>query len=133
MLVIGLAGSTLESREAVARRLHEDGGRQLVVWAMTGYRIGDGRANTLARALEGAKAGRQPVEGLVFTHVLTEEEARVIRKHGGFVWHVCGMPSNNVVIRQGDLLVTETEGGERHFLDPIEALSEVLLARGAAA
>lgn len=129
MLVIGLAGSSAESREAVAKRLHEDSGRQFVVWALLGVRAGHGRANTLARALEGAKPGRAAVEGLVLTHVLTEEEAAVIRAHGGFVWHVCGVPSSHVVIRPGDLLVTETEGGVRHFLDPIEALSEVLLAR----
>lgn len=129
MLLIGLAGGTLESRAAIAKRLHDDGGQQMVVWAMPGYRLGDGRANTLARALEGTKSSRQLVPAMVFAHVLTEEEAVVIRKHDGFVWHVEGAPSQLVVIRQGDLLVTETEGGERHFLDPIEALSEALLAR----
>lgn len=129
MLVIGLAGGTLEQREAIAARLQADGGRQLAVMSVTGYRIGDGRANTISRALDKARTGREVVPGLVFAHVLTEEEAVVIRKHRGHVWHVYGVPSRNVVIRHGDQLVTEREGGERHFLDPIEALSEVLLAR----
>lgn len=128
MMVIGLAGGTAASREAIAARLHDEGGRQLVVWGLKGDRLNDGRARAVARALEGAQAqGEQPADGIVLSHVLTEAEAEVIRANGGQLWHVFGPVSSAVVIRRGDLLVTQKEGGDRHWLDPIEALSEALL------
>ena len=130
MLVIGLAGGSARSREAIAARLHDRSGVQMVVWGLSGDRLNDGRARTLARALEGGKSVA-PV--MVFTHVLTEEEAVVIREHGGMVWHIFGPVSSAVVIRLGDLRVTEVEGGDRHWLDPIEALSEALLSKARAA
>lgn len=127
MLLIGLAGGTEGSREAVARQVFEDGRQQLVVYAVNGYRLGDGRARTLERALENARAGRQVVRGMVIPHVLTEAEDMVIRKRGGFIWHLTAPFSNVVPIQRGDLLVTPESGGFRHYLDPLEALSEVLL------
>lgn len=129
MLVIGLSGGTEAKREAVARRINEASGEQFAVWAINGTRLGDGRARSMARALEGANHGRQAARGLVFTHVLTEAEAQVIRRHhSGHLWHLTGPVSAVVDIRRGELLVTLTPGGDRHLLDPLEALSEVLLA-----
>lgn len=129
MLVIGLVGGTEVHRLAVSRRLVEEGRQGLAVWEINGQRLGDGRAHTLERALESARAGRQPVRGMVFPHVLTLAEEAVVRKAGGVIWHL-GAPLSAVVpIRLGDLLVTPKVGGYRQYLDPIEALSEVLLLR----
>jgi hypothetical protein len=126
MLVIGLAGGTAPSREAIASRIHDSARVQTVVWALLGDRLHDGRARTLARSLE---RGQSVAPVMILSHVLTEEEAVVIRAHGGHVWHVFGPVSSAVVIRHGDLRVTQTEGGDRHWLDPIEALSESLLIK----
>lgn len=129
MLVIGLVGGTEVHRLAVSRRLVEEGRQGLAVWEINGQRLGDGRAHTLERALESARAGRQPVRGMVFPHVLTLAEEAVVRKAGGVIWHL-GAPLSAVVpIRLGDLLVTPKVGGYRQYLDPIEALSEALLLR----
>jgi hypothetical protein len=130
MLVIGLVGGTEAHRLAVSRRLVEEGRQQaLVVWEINGQRLGDGRAHTLERALESARAGRQPVRGMVFPHVLTLAEEAVVRRAGGVIWHL-GAPLSAVVpIRMGDLLVTPKVGGYRQYLDPLEALSEALLQR----
>ena len=125
MIVIGLAGGTAANREAIAARLQDEGGQQLAVWAIRGNHLNDSRARSVARALE---SGPAPVKGLVLSHVLTEEEAEVIRANGGHMWHVFGPVSSAVVIRRCDLLVTVKEGGDRHWLDPIEALSEVVLS-----
>ncbi|MBS9758464.1 hypothetical protein JR044_31205 [Pseudomonas aeruginosa] len=130
MIVIGLAGGTAPGREAIAQRLHEAGGQQLVVWGLKGDRLNDGRARAVARALDGMQEPAcRLADGIVLTHVLTEEEADVIRANGGQLWHVFGPVSSAVVIRRGDLLVTTKEGGDRHWLDPIEALSEALLSQ----
>lgn len=126
MLVIGLSGGTLAKRAAIAQRLEQQGG-QLKALPILGNRLGDGRARTVARALEGAARGRRPVQGLVFTHLLTAAEAAVVRKHGGHVWHLTGPISNVVAIERGELLVTDREGGQGRQLDPLEALSEVLI------
>lgn len=128
MLVIGLAGGTGVSREAVAEYLRMRGRQRLAVWNQPGRRLTDSRARTLARALE-QDGTADPVEVLVVVNVLTEEEAEVIRARGGEIWHVFGPVSSAVVIRPGDPLVTEQAGGDRHWLDPIEALSESLLRR----
>lgn len=127
MLLIGLAGGTEGYRTAIARQLEREGCQGLVVWEVNGFRLGDGRARTLERALETARAGRQPVRGMVFPHVLTLAEDEVIRKAGGFVWHLGSPVSNVVPIRQGDLLVTPKVGGCRQYREPLDALSEVLL------
>lgn len=127
MLLIGLVGGTEGYRSAIARTLEAEGCQGLVVWEINGYRLGDGRAQTLERALETARAGRQPVRGMVFPHVLTVAEVEVLRKAGGFIWHL-GSPLSDVVpISHGDLLVTPKVGGYRQYREPLDALSEVLL------
>ncbi|SFB46279.1 hypothetical protein [Azotobacter beijerinckii] len=127
MLVIGLSGGTSEKRMAIAQRLEQQGGQQLKAFAILGSRLGDGRARTVERALEGAATGRRPVQGLVFPHLLTAAEADVVRLHGGHVWHLSGPVSGVVAIKHDELLVTDREGGNGRQLDPLEALSEVLL------
>lgn len=127
MLVIGLSGGTVGKREAIAQCLERQGGQQLKALPILGSRVGEGRARTVERALEGAATGRRPVQGVVFTHLLTAAEAAVVRRHGGHVWHLTGPVSGVVAIEHGELLVTDREGGHGLQLDPLEALSEVLL------
>lgn len=131
MLVIGLAGGTVGARDAVCRRLVESCELRVAAWSMPGPRLAGGRAKHLRATLE--DVGQLPAQLFVVAHVLTEREAKVIREQGGQVWHVFGPVSSDVIIRQGDPLVTEVEGGDRHWLDPIEALSEAILRRQAVA
>jgi len=127
MIVIGLSGGTESKREAVARRINKESG-QFALWPIHGARVGPGRARAMADALQGAAKGRQVVRGLVFTHVLTEAEAAVIRNHPhGHLWHLTGPVSAIVPMLRGELLVTPRNGGHGHLLDPVEALSEVLI------
>lgn len=133
MLVIGLAGGALKSREAVARALVERGGQQFAECNFGGENYYARRVERLEVAIDSAQAGRPLAPALVFTHLLTEGEAQALRRRGGYVWHVLGPVSVDVVIRLGDQRVTERPGGERHWLDPLEALSEVLLQRAQAA
>lgn len=137
MILIGLAGSTMTRRDNMGLALVEAGLRmgagpqRLVRHGMASPEPTKGsdeiararRTRELAQDMRGTKFG-----GAVFTHVLTEAEAQVIRDLGGYVWHVEGVPSDRVWIRQGDFMVTDTEGGSRHYLDAVEALSEMAMA-----
>ncbi|WP_110636283.1 hypothetical protein [Salinicola salarius] len=140
MIFIGLAGSTMARRDNMGLAIVEagmrmaGGPRRLVRHGICSPEPTDvrdeitraRRTRELAQDMRGTK-----FSGAVFTHVLTEEEARAIRDMGGEIWHVEGMPSDRVVIRRLDQMVTDTEGGSRHYLDATEALSEMVLQAAA--
>lgn len=134
MLLIALSGGTPAERLAIADRLVESGKGQLVAFAQDTPKApyGESRARILREALVGLEPqGDKPAVagGVVVVHCLSEEEAEQVRKLGGVVWHVYGKPSGLVVNRMGDLMVTDGSASFRHVLEPMEALSEVLLAR----
>lgn len=124
-VLIGLVGGSPARRSEIAARLVKEGAARLVEYSfgpVDHYK--PGRARLLAENLAGllGVAG-----GLVATHIISEDEADIIRDAGGEVWHVEGSPSRYVSQRREDRLVTDAYGGRRHFLDPLEALSALLL------
>jgi hypothetical protein len=127
MIIIGLAGGKPCDRKEIGERLERFGRglKALDTSAARGSQTAT-RLRDLAAALNTAGYNRS-LAGLVCINVMTEAEAEEIRRRGGVIWHVMGTPSESVVIRQGDALVTHMQGGCRHFLDPMEAFSEVLL------
>ena len=125
MIIIGLAGGKPCDREEIATRIAQFGRRMHALKHSTAIRP-DKRLRDLTAALANVERNRS-LGGLVVTDVIDELEAVEIRRRGGVVWHVMGKPSDSVVIRRDDALVTHMQGGCRHFLDPMEALSEVLL------
>lgn len=132
MLLIALAGGTVAERRQIADRLVASGKGFLVSFDQPAPMAdrAEARTRTLRDALEGLNdQAVAPVPGVVVTHCLSEEEAVLVRARGGVLWHVYGYPSGLVVIRQGDTIVTSREEGFRHVLDPMEALSEVMLSR----
>lgn len=134
MLLIALSGGNAAERTAIADRLVGSGKGQLVAFAQTTPKseFGATRARILREALEGLDAGPAELSGVIVAHCLAEEEAEEVRRRGGVVWHVYGTPSGLVVIRHGDPIVTDGQAGFRHVLEPLEALSELMLARLAA-
>jgi len=128
MIIIGLAGGKPCDRSEIAVRLERFGMRIKAVETSSAYKPAI-RLRHLCAVLGDAQRNRA-LMGVVCTHVVAEEEAAEIRRRGGVIWHVMGPPSESVLIRQFDPLVTHMQGGCRHFLDPMEALSEELLKAG---
>jgi hypothetical protein len=126
MIIIGLVGGKACDRAEIGKRLEQFGRHQLQVVPSAESRAPGVRLKALAAALEKASGNRE-LGGLVVTDVVTLPEADEIRRRGGVIWHVMGTPSDLVPIRRDDALVTQMQGGCRHFLDPLEALSELLL------
>lgn len=133
MLLIALSGGTEAERTAIADRLVDSGKESLAAFAVTAPGINRPlrRSMILRDALDTAldKHTKNPAGGLVIVHCLTEEEARVVRDHGGAIWHVYGAPSDQVVMRRGDFNVTAKAESFRHVLAPLDALSELVLPR----
>lgn len=139
MLLIGIAGANALVREQVAALMAASG-----VCVVSRYsdplkgRFCSPREHGHRMERLNEMISATPAKGarcLVVTHVMQEAEAVRIRELGGFMAHCEGVPSNEVVIRRGDLLVTDIKGGYRHFIDAAEALSELWVReqRGGAA
>lgn len=130
-MIIGLAGGSAADRRAFANRLQSiESGPQLWEWSVTAPH--ETRAASLVAYLQGRhrlRRQRGKVLGLLYTHVLLEEEAQALRSAGGVIWHVRGYPSQHVRNRHGDLQVTSADDGDEYTLGPAEALSELLLQR----
>jgi hypothetical protein len=133
MILIGLFGGSPESREEISRVLTRAAGASLGCYALypTEGLSGVARGEKLDVVLHGLTS-KVNTSGLLISHVLSAEEAQAIRARGGSLWHVMGEPSDVISIQPGDLPVTAFAGGCRHYLDAIEAYSEVLLAQGRA-
>lgn len=136
MVIIGIVGSTAKRRQAVAERAATAEQARLLVHGMlnTSPHFESAGKSRAARVDEMIGDCRGHVDGVIFSHLLTWEEAERLREMGGVVWHVEGMPSSHISIERRDWMVTDVPGGQRHYLDPVEALSETLLhyARAAA-
>lgn len=128
MLLIALSGGSVAEREAVADALVSSGKGGFAAFAQHTPNANSGarRAEVLRGVLDGSDQSRIP--GLVVVHCLAEEEAMVVRRYGGVIWHVYGAPSKLVHIRQGDPIVTAKPEGFRHVRTSLEALSERLQA-----
>lgn len=129
MLIIGLAGGRPDAREEIIERLMRSANIPFKRYEDRHRREPGPRCNALALHL--GKTGPHAKRGVVVAQVLTEAEAELIRARGGVMWHVMGWPSESVAFQRdkGDQWVTHFQGGCRHFLDPLEALSEALLAK----
>jgi hypothetical protein len=133
MILIGLFGGSPESREEITRVMVEAAGIELGTYrlAPSSTLDGEARLEKLAIVLRGVGAQVKD-RGLLITHVMSCEEADAIRARGGRLLYVQGAPSEVIPITLEDLAVTVTPGGYGHYLDPVEAYSEVLLAKGRA-
>ena len=133
MILIGLFGGLPKSRDEIARVLMNADPMNIGVYALNASDCASGahRAERLNVVLQGLNAKVQG-SSLVISHVLSVEEAQTIRNRGGHLWHVMGEPCETIAIQKGDTPVTAFVGGCRHFLDPLEAYSEVMLAHGRA-
>lgn len=132
-LLIGLVGLNPFKRRSVADSLVDNGRAQLVAWGDCGQFHEQNRVERLGHTL--ANLAALPCDGMVISNIRTEEEAQLLREQGGQVWHVMGgRLSDRVAIRQGDPLVSDMPCDDHpHWLDPIEALSEMLLRQHAEA
>lgn len=133
MILIGLFGGSPESREEISRVMLAAAGSDLGVYSLAPRSVlsGKARAEKLAVVLKGLGV-KVKAAGLLITHVLTLEESEAIRARGGRLMYVSGEPSDVIPIQASDLPVTSRAGGDRHFLDPLEAYSELLLSQGRA-
>lgn len=138
MLLVGIAGANPLARERVALDMQAAGVCCVSLYEdVPAQRFG---AHTeVARRMQrlDGMISSTPAKGaqcLVAVHVVHRQEADRLRKLGGYVVHVEGVPSDEVPIVRGDLLVTATQGGHRHFIDGESALSELWVksAQGAA-
>lgn len=130
MILIGLFGGSPESREEITRVITRTGA-DVGAYGLspTMGLSGTDRAEKLAVVLQGLGA---QVKGatLIITHVLSREEADAIRARSGRLLYVMGEPSDVIPLQSEDLPVTAMAGGCRHYLDPLEAYSEILLSLG---
>ncbi len=126
MLIIGLYGGSPESRHEIQRALVNPQKRpELQAFACPpAVRLAGARVHHLRTALEQRARG---IQVLLITHVETVEEAQLLKERGARMWYVMGQPSEVIPLARGDLPVTGMVGGCRHYLDPLEALSQSLL------
>lgn len=133
-LLIGLSGGTVAKREKVAACLVNEGRRHLK--AHTAPTIG--AANRMRQDGSGALAREAALKrilssldsrtgGLVVTHVIGADEAALIRKAGGVIWHLDGRISSWVLAHNSEPWIDLEGEGPEHYLDPLDALSEHIL------
>ena len=134
MLLIGIAGANATARERVARAMRDAQICTVSVYTDAPAQRFGSHAEVARRMqrLEGmiSATPAKGAECLVVAHVVHRVEAERIRKLGGHVVHVEGVPSDEVPIVRGDLLATATKDGHRHFIDGEAALSELWAKRG---
>lgn len=136
MLLIGISGANSLAREVVAKAMKNAGVCGVSVYS-DAPRKRDESPRSAARRLKNMNEmiSATPANGaecLIISHVIYKRQASRIRELGGFVVHVEGVPSDEVPIERGDLLVTASLGGHRHFIDGEAALSELWVSKGAA-
>lgn len=126
MILIGLVGGKPEQRMEIASRIERHGDSRMKTWAGTDVRR-SGRLRDLLIAL-GDASSNKALGGVVVCNVMTLDEAQEIRRRGGAIWHVMGVPSESVPMERDDPKVTHMQGGCRHFLDAMDAFYEHLLS-----
>lgn len=129
-MIIALSGGSPQEREAIATRLLDAGKGLRAEFNRRAPKATYGAQRlTQLRAGLGLNAPRKRTVGIVVTHCLSEQEACLVRELGGAVWHLYSRPSSFVVMRNGDAVVVDGEDGFAHVRSPLEALSELILAR----
>lgn len=128
MFLIALAGGVATERAAIAAQLTESR-IQAFDLATPSTDFAHRRVELLRQVLDAPHAAPHVADGLVITHCLTEEEAQEVRQRGGVVWHLYSRPSASVLIRLGDRMVAIERAEPPHVLEPLEALSELMIAR----
>lgn len=136
MLLIGIAGANPLARERVAKAMKNAGVCGVSVYSDANTVKGDSPRTAQRRCEQMNEMIKvTPAKGaecLVIAHVVYGAQERRLRDLGGYLVHVEGVPSDEVPINRGDLLVTATAGGHRHFIDGVAALSELWVRKGAA-
>ena len=127
MYIIGLVGGSVAERDAVAAAFYQVDKTTLGIFSLRDPVNGEARAKLLDEVIIKLNHSKYRNKGLVLPHVITREEAQWITAKGGFLLHVDGMPSRCIPIKHHDLLVTAKPDGYRHYLGPLEALSEVII------
>lgn len=127
MILIGLTGGKPEQRMEIASRIERHGDSRMKTWAGSNVRHTASRVRDLTITLNDAKANKA-LGGIVAFNVMTLDEAQEIRRRGGAIWHVMGVPSESVPMERDDPKVTHMQGGCRHFLDALDAFYEHLLS-----
>jgi hypothetical protein len=138
-MLIALSGGTAAERKELAESLRADsrGGLVLHEQERPGMpsatnRCSPATVSTLrAGLLAEILSGRSPRNALILVHCLAEQEADLVRAQGGSVWHLYGEPSRHVVIRKGDPIVSRLRGVPGHVVEPLEAYSQMVLAKRA--
>lgn len=130
MLLIGIAGANPLARDRVASAMVSAKVCKVALYSDAPLRseTAQARVDRLNEMIKATPA--KGAECLLVPHVVRGEESRRIRELGGHVVHVEGVPSDEVPIVRGDLLVTATDGGHRHFIDSAAALSELWARKG---
>ncbi|WP_372830547.1 hypothetical protein [Pontibacterium sp.] len=130
-MIIGLMGGESPRRTKIAKALQASSSTARVL-DLNYPRLCDGNPTRMAqRRVEALNQflqddGGRADELQVVMHVLSMEEAQVLRAKGAFMWNCEGPPSKEIPIERHDLMVTD-QGAFRprpHFLMPEEALSE---------
>lgn len=131
MILIGLVGGQPGDRKEIAERLERFGGCRLTTWGGTDSRSDATRVRDLSLVLR-ETGSNKALGGIVAYNIMSMAEAQEIRRAGGVLWHVMGMPSASIPMERADPKVTHFQGGCRHYLDAIDALQEHLLGITAA-
>ena len=128
MLLIGIAGANATARERVARAMRDAQICTVSVYTDAPAQRFGSHAEVARRMqrLEGmiSATPAKGAECLVVAHVVHRVEADRIRKLGGHVAHVEGVPSDEVPIVAG-IAGHRHQDGHRHFIDGEAALSEL--------
>ncbi|MPY24368.1 hypothetical protein [Shewanella sp. YLB-07] len=126
MFIIGLVGGTEVERDAVAAAFNQLDKATLGVFPLRHPVNGKERAKLLDAVIIKYYNRKFSGKGLVLSHIKTPEEAELVAAKGGVLMHIDGMPSSCIAIQRNDLMVTAKSNGDRHYLGPLEALSEVI-------
>lgn len=131
MLVIGLVGGMEKTRQAVAAQTADVSKDNVATYPQSADVKRSFRVDEL-RQFIGVTHNKG--KALILPHILTLAEADYIREIGGYIWHLWGSKSCVIPIVWGDLMVTPKVGGDREYLqylDANEAFHQTALAHSA--
>ncbi|HGF4956651.1 TPA: hypothetical protein ACF33T_004424 [Vibrio parahaemolyticus] len=123
MLIIALIGGTEDRRESIARQIAKLNPTQSSVLNMRYPTEPKARAGRLRDMICYQNSGFDD-KIMILPSVQFEQEAKVLRNMAAVFMVVEGPVNTRVMIRPGDVYVTDHKDGHRHFLNPIAAYSE---------
>lgn len=123
MLIIALIGGTQDRRESIAKQIAKLNPCHSSVLDMHYPSEPQARAERLRAVIGNQNAGFND-KIMVLPSVMSEQEGKALRNMGAVFMVVEGPVNNRVMIRPGDVYVTDHQDGHRHFMNPIAAYSE---------